>query len=56
MASKNKSLKTFNQHLDERYGKLGTAKRTEFEIKAKAFAISELSKEERRQPPTTNFS
>ncbi len=43
----NKDLKTFDQHLDERYGKSGSMQRTEFEIKAKAFAIGELIKEER---------
>ncbi|RYE21470.1 MAG: transcriptional regulator, partial [Sphingobacteriaceae bacterium] len=43
----NKNLKTFDQHLDERYGKTGSVQRVEFEIKAKAFAIGELIKEER---------
>lgn len=43
------SIKTFSQHLEERYGKTGTEKRTEFEIKAKSFAIGELIKEERKQ-------
>ncbi len=42
-----KETKTFDQHLDERYGKPGSMQRTEFEIKAKAFAIGELIKEER---------
>ncbi len=31
-------LTTFDPHQDERYGKVGTEKRTSFEIKAKAFA------------------
>jgi ribosome-binding protein aMBF1 (putative translation factor) len=39
---------TFDEHLDERYGKIGTKNRTDFEIKAKAFAIGEVLKEERR--------
>lgn len=43
----NKELKTFDNHLDQRYGMIGTVKRTEFEIKAKAFAIGEVIKEER---------
>lgn len=43
----NKNLKSFDQHLDERYGKTGSVQRVEFEIKAKAFAIGELIKEER---------
>ena len=33
---------------EERYGKTGSKNRTEFEIKAKAFAIGELIKEERK--------
>ncbi len=41
-------ITTFNEHLAIRYGKRGTQKRTEFEIKAKAFLIGELIKEERR--------
>ena len=48
METKNKNITTFNQHLDERYGVAGTKQRTEFEIKAKAFAIGELIKEERK--------
>lgn len=45
---KNKNITTFDEHLDSQYGKMGTAKRTEFEIKSKAFAIGEIIKEERR--------
>lgn len=52
MANK-KNIKTFDQHLDERYGKIGSDKRTEFEIKAKAFAIGEIIREERRQANMT---
>ena len=48
MAAKKKNITTFNEHLAKRYGKRGTAKRTEFEIKAKAFLIGEVIKEERR--------
>ena len=48
-----KNIKTFNQHLDERYGKIGSDKRTEFEIKAKAFAIGEIIREERKQANMT---
>lgn len=50
---KTKSIKTFDQHLEERYGKIGTEKRTEFEIKAKSFIIGELIKEERKQANLT---
>ncbi len=42
-----KDIVTFEEHLNLRYGKIGTAERTEFEIKAKAFAIGELLKEAR---------
>ena len=52
MATKNlkdKRITTFDEHLDSRYGRIGTAKRTDFEIKAKAFAIGEIIKEERRR-------
>ncbi|MFN5333397.1 MAG: helix-turn-helix domain-containing protein [Bacteroidota bacterium] len=45
---KSKTITTFDEHLDNRYGKIGTSKRTEFEIKAKAFSIGEVIKEERR--------
>ncbi|MCU7694702.1 helix-turn-helix domain-containing protein [Haoranjiania flava] len=48
MDTKNKNIKTFAQHLDKRYGIKGTKERTEFEIKAKSFAIGELIKEERK--------
>lgn len=52
MANK-KNIKTFDRHLDERYGKIGSDKRTEFEIKAKAFAIGEIIREERKQANMT---
>ena len=42
-----KKITSFDEHLDKRYGKIGSEKRTEFEIKAKAFAIGEVIKEER---------
>ncbi|MEN9523642.1 MAG: hypothetical protein RL065_2019 [Bacteroidota bacterium] len=48
MKAKNKTITTFDEHLDSRYGAIGSAKRTDFEIKAKAFAIGEIIKEERR--------
>ncbi|MCB9034811.1 MAG: helix-turn-helix transcriptional regulator [Chitinophagales bacterium] len=48
MNTKNNNITTFAEHLDKQYGKIGTDKRTEFEIKAKAFAIGEVIKEERR--------
>lgn len=48
MAVKKKNITSFDEHLTDRYGKRGTKKRTEFEIKAKAFLIGEVIKEERR--------
>ncbi|WP_192821782.1 helix-turn-helix domain-containing protein [Rufibacter sp. LB8] len=48
METKNKSIITFEEHLDNRYGETGSLKRAEFEIKAKAFAIGEVIKEERK--------
>ena len=46
--SKSKNITTFEEHLDKRYGKAGSSKRAEFDIKAKAFAIGEIIKEERK--------
>jgi Predicted transcriptional regulator with C-terminal CBS domains len=43
-----KTITTFDEYLDNSYGKAGTPTRIEFEIKAKAFAIGEIIKEERR--------
>ncbi len=48
-----KNIKTFSQHLEERYGKVGTESRLKFEVKAKSFAIGELIKEERKQAKMT---
>ena len=45
---KNKDITTFESHLDKQYGNAGSEERIAFEIKAKAFAIGELIKEERR--------
>ena len=45
---KSKVVTNYDEHLDKRYGPIGTATRTNFEIKAKAFAIGEVIKEERR--------
>jgi HTH-type transcriptional regulator / antitoxin HipB len=45
---KSSSITTFEQHLEKRYGHTGEEKRMAFEAKAKAFAIGELIKEERR--------
>ena len=48
MEAKNKNIKTFAEHLNKRYGKIGSKTRVDFEIKAKSFAIGELIKEERK--------
>ena len=48
-----KNITTFDKHLDSRYGKIGTEKRTEFEIKAKAFAIGEILREARKEARMT---
>ena len=44
---------TFDEHLDQQYGKIGTEKRTNFEIKAKAFAIGEIIREARKEAKLT---
>lgn len=42
------STTSVDAHFDKVYGKPGSVKRTRFEIKARAFAIGEILKEERR--------
>lgn len=46
--AKNKIM-DWDDHLDKKYGKVGSATRTEFESKAQVFVIGELLKEERRK-------
>jgi HTH-type transcriptional regulator / antitoxin HipB len=48
-----KDIITFDEHLDQRYGKIGTRKRTEFEIKAKSFAIGEILRDARKEAQMT---
>jgi DNA-binding XRE family transcriptional regulator len=48
-----KNITTFDEHLDQRYGKIGSEKRAEFEIKAKAFAIGEILKDARKEANMT---
>ena len=48
-----KDIIKFEEHLDERYGKIGSESRKEFEIKAKAFAIGELLREARKESRMT---
>jgi DNA-binding XRE family transcriptional regulator len=46
-------LRTFEEHLEERYGKLGTKKRDTFELRAKGFIIGEMLKEARKAAKMT---
>jgi len=48
-----KDIVTFDEHLDQRYGKIGTEKRTTFEIKAKSFAIGEILRDARKESNMT---
>ncbi len=48
-----KNITTFDEHLDQRYGTVGTEKRTEFEIKAKTFAIGEILRDARKESHMT---
>jgi HTH-type transcriptional regulator / antitoxin HipB len=43
----------WDEHLDKKYGRIGTASRAEFESKAQAFIIGELLKEERTKANLT---
>ena len=47
------NITTFEEHLEKRYGKIGSEKRTEFEVKAKSFAIGEILREARREAQLT---
>ena len=47
------NITTFDDHLDQRYGKIGTPNRTDFEIKAKAFAIGEILRDARKEAHMT---
>ena len=46
-------LTTLDEHLDERYGAIGTVGRANFEIKAKAFAIGEIIRSARKDAKIT---
>ncbi|MEQ8714013.1 MAG: helix-turn-helix transcriptional regulator [Cyclobacteriaceae bacterium] len=46
-------LTTFDEHLDSRYGQIGTNERANFEIKAKAFAIGEIIRNARKEAHMT---
>ena len=49
----NKHITTFEDHLDERYGKDGTDTRTEFDIVSLSFRIGELIREQRKSANLT---
>ena len=46
-------ITTFDEHLDARYGAIGTKERANFEIKAKAFAIGEIIRDARKEAHLT---
>ncbi len=48
-----RNAKNFDEILDVQYGKIGTKKRDEFELKAQYFVISEILKEARREANLT---
>ena len=48
-----KDARTFDELLETKYGKLGTPKRDEFEVKAKAFIVGEMIKEARKEAHMT---
>jgi ribosome-binding protein aMBF1 (putative translation factor) len=50
---KGKDITTFEEYLEKTYGKIGTKKRSDFDSKAKSFAIGEIIKEERKQAKMT---
>ncbi len=49
----NKHITSFDDHLTEQYGEIGTAERANFEIKAKAFAIGEIIRDARKEAHLT---
>lgn len=49
----NENITTFDEHLDRRYGTIGTPERADFEIKARAFAIGEIIREARKEAKMT---
>ena len=48
-----KDATNFDELLDIKYGKQGTEKRDEFEMRAKAFVVGEMIKEERKKAHLT---
>lgn len=50
---KTNNPKTINEHLDLKYGRVGTESRAEFEQNAEAFLIAELVREKRKSANLT---
>ena len=50
---KDERLKSFDQHLDEKYGKIGTSKREEFELGYEAFKLGVIIQELRKKQNLT---
>ncbi len=50
---KNKNLTSFDDHLDQRYGKSGTESRNRFEMEFDAFKIGVLIQEARKEKKLT---
>ena len=48
-----KNIRTFDELLDKKYGKVGTPERNEFEEKAHMFIISEMLKDARKEAKLT---
>jgi len=48
-----RDAKTFDELLDLKYGKLGSEKRDEFELKAKSFVVGEMIKQARKEANLT---
>jgi DNA-binding XRE family transcriptional regulator len=48
-----RKIRDFDELIEDKYGKIGTTKRTVFEYKAKAFMIGELLKDARKNAKMT---
>ena len=53
MSKRNKNLTSFDDHLDQQYGKKGTPKREKFEQEFEAFKIGVLIQEARKRRKLT---
>jgi HTH-type transcriptional regulator/antitoxin HipB len=50
---KNEKITTFSELLDKKYGKKGTPKRSEYELKSKSFRLGVMIKEARKEAHLT---